>query len=112
MGKNGNGHDSWLTIYFSAWKHAYGPDADFTWQVGPAVKVLQQLETKHGPQKVLKQFSQYLAVTNPGYISWPKFASAFGTWGDWRWQERAERAAASRPEPPNCKQVFAKWERT
>lgn len=67
---------TWLTPYWDAWVSAYGGEPTG----GQFAKALRPLHDKHGPEKTLAHWQNYLASTEALYASPAKFAATFGTW--------------------------------
>ncbi len=70
------GPESWLKPYWEAWVSAYGGNPSG----GQLARFLKQLHDRHGPDKTLKNWQNYVASTEAPYASPSKFATTFGSW--------------------------------
>lgn len=83
---------TWLTPFDELWREAHpkAPPPEF----GVMAKSVFPLVQKHGAEAVLAQCRAYLDCTEPQYVSWPKFASLFGSWHQGRRGARSYAADA------------------
>ena len=85
---DGNGHDAHAAVAVVLAKFPSKLAADLYLRhypkgtvPGAMFKAIRPLCEKHGWEAVAPQLEAYLLETDTQYLSWSKFASAFGSWG-------------------------------
>lgn len=68
---------TWLTPFEEIWKRHY--PAGSLPEYGAMGKYLAPLVRRHGSPDVEREVERYLAETPSAFVSWPKFATTYGT---------------------------------
>jgi hypothetical protein len=80
---------TWLTPFFDLWRELYDSDLPASQYASD----LKKLVDHHGTEKVVEHLRRYLSeLSNPSFISIPKFASTFGAYSEESRNRRSGKA--------------------
>lgn len=88
---------SWLRPYLRTWYKRYPDSVPPSRQIAHFVKPLLKA---HPEERIVQELAAYLLQTPPRFVSLPRFAALFGTWGE-----------VGKPEPRPYNQTVEEMER-
>lgn len=76
---SGGKRETWLTAPSEEWAKRFGAG---TFPFGIAGRAFKPLAAAgHSSETIARHLARYLDATNPQYLSLPKFAQTFASWG-------------------------------